>query len=65
MNSVAFAPHELGLMLAAASSDGSISILTYQEGAWTPNKVCSSHCGEAEDLSDPDQFFVSVEECLT
>jgi len=37
---VAFAPHELGLMLAAASSDGSISILTYQEGAWSPYKVC-------------------------
>lgn len=40
VNSVAFAPHELGLMLAAASSDGSISILTYQEGAWSPYKVC-------------------------
>ncbi len=39
VNSVAFAPHELGLILAAASSDGSISILTYHEGAWTPYKV--------------------------
>ena len=39
VNSVAFAPHELGLILAAASSDGSISILTYHEGAWSPYKV--------------------------
>ena len=28
VNSVCFAPHELGLMLACGSSDGSISILT-------------------------------------
>jgi WD40 repeat protein len=30
VNSVAWAPHEYGLVLACASSDGKISILTYQ-----------------------------------
>ena len=40
MNGVAFAPHELGLMLAAASSDGTISVLTYQSGqGWASQKV--------------------------
>ena len=40
VNGVAFAPHELGLMLATASSDGSISILTYQAGqGWSSHKV--------------------------
>ncbi|KAK9915915.1 hypothetical protein WJX75_005907 [Coccomyxa subellipsoidea] len=43
VNSVAFAPHELGLILAAASSDGSISILTYHEGAWSPYKIADAH----------------------
>ena len=30
VNGLAWAPHELGLALAAASSDGSVSVLTYQ-----------------------------------
>lgn len=43
VNGVAFAPHELGLMLATASSDGSLSVLTYRqaEGGWFPQKVSS------------------------
>lgn len=41
VNSVAFAPHELGLKVAAASSDGSVSVLTYNttEGKWNQQKV--------------------------
>ncbi len=44
VNGVAFAPHELGLMLATASSDGSLSVLTYRqaEGGWFPQKVSLS-----------------------
>ncbi len=43
VNGVAFAPHELGLMLAAASSDGSISVLSYMpDGTWALSKVHSS-----------------------
>ena len=42
VNGVVFAPHELGLMLAAASSDGSISVLTHQSGqGWASQKVLS------------------------
>lgn len=41
INSIAFAPHELGLKVAAASSDGSASVLSYQkaEGQWDYQKV--------------------------
>ena len=44
VNGVAFAPHELGLRVAAASSDGSASVLTYNstEGKWDQQKVPSS-----------------------
>jgi len=44
VNSVAFAPHELGLRVAAASSDGSASVLTYNstEGRWDQQKVTKS-----------------------
>jgi len=31
VNSVAWAPHSLGLILAAGSADGSVTVLTYQE----------------------------------
>jgi protein transport protein SEC13 len=35
VNSISWAPHEYGLSLACASSDGKLSILTYQqEGSW-------------------------------
>lgn len=40
MNSLCWAPYELGLSLAAASSDGSLSVLTYQpDGSWHADKV--------------------------
>ncbi len=40
VNAISFAPHELGLALAAASSDGSVSIVTHTaEGGWHTEKV--------------------------
>jgi len=40
VNGVAFAPHELGLLLAAASSDGALSVLAYQpDGTWAAEKA--------------------------
>lgn len=40
VNSICWAPYELGLALAAASSDGSLSVLTYQpDGSWFAEKV--------------------------
>lgn len=41
INSIAFAPHELGLKVAAASSDGTASVLSYHtsEGQWDYQKV--------------------------
>mmetsp|Transcript_15553 Transcript_15553/g.21484 ORF Transcript_15553/g.21484 Transcript_15553/m.21484 type:complete len:324 (-) Transcript_15553:191-1162(-) len=44
INSISFAPHELGLHLACASSDGSLSVLSHSSsgnsgsGEWTINK---------------------------
>lgn len=41
INGIAWAPHELGLCLAAASSDGTASIMEYQAatGSWDATKV--------------------------
>lgn len=44
-----WAPHELGLILVAGSSDGSISTLTYTGGSgtggqqWESDKIMSAH----------------------
>ncbi|KAK9803752.1 hypothetical protein WJX73_001199 [Symbiochloris irregularis] len=44
VNSIAFAPHELGLVLASASSDGCIAVLTYQpDGTWLTEKIEGAH----------------------
>ena len=44
VNSCAWAPHELGLCLAAASSDGSLSVLTAAaDGSWTAAKIERAH----------------------
>merc|ERR1712144_115133 len=45
INAVTFAPQECGLCLAAASSDGSISILTYNgnTGNWSTEKIANAH----------------------
>ena len=34
INSISFAPHEYGLVLACASSDGKVSILEYKDDQW-------------------------------
>lgn len=49
VNSISWAPHELGLMLVAGSSDGTISTLTYTGGGgaggqqWEMDKISSAH----------------------
>eukprot|EP01099_Mayorella_cantabrigiensis_P003560 TRINITY_DN2708_c0_g1_i1.p1 TRINITY_DN2708_c0_g1~~TRINITY_DN2708_c0_g1_i1.p1 ORF type:complete len:328 (-),score=82.94 TRINITY_DN2708_c0_g1_i1:73-993(-) len=45
VNSVAWAPHELGLCFAAASSDGSISIHTFKETSWDSQKFPAHQIG--------------------
>lgn len=41
INSIAWAPHELGLILAVGSSDGTVSILEYSTAAsaWNTTKA--------------------------
>lgn len=45
VNSICWAPHEFGLILAAGSSDGSVSILTYNDASnqWESQKVPKAH----------------------
>jgi protein transport protein SEC13 len=44
VNSVAWAPHEYGLVLCCGSSDGSVSILTsVGSGHWDAKKIVSAH----------------------
>ena len=43
VNSVQWAPQEFGLVLACASSDGSVSVLTYTDGKWESQKLKDAH----------------------
>ena len=44
VNSVCWAPHDFGLILACGSSDGSISILTAASaGGWESKKINNAH----------------------
>lgn len=45
VNSVSWAPSDLGLVLACGSSDGAISIIAYSEasGAWEVAKISNAH----------------------
>lgn len=43
VNSIAWAPHEFGLILACGSSDGSISILTNNGDTWETQKLANAH----------------------
>lgn len=45
VNSVAWAPHEFGLILACGSSDGTISILinNTESGSWEAKKITNAH----------------------
>jgi len=43
INSIAWAPHELGALLACASSDGKVSVLEFKDdGSWD-TKVFNAH----------------------
>ena len=40
VNSLCWAPYELGLALATAASDGALAVLTYQpDGSWQADRV--------------------------
>ncbi|MBW04035.1 Protein SEC13, partial [Eschrichtius robustus] len=44
VNSVCWAPHDYGLILACGSSDGAISLLTYTGlGQWEVKKINNAH----------------------
>lgn len=43
VNSVCWAPPEWGLMLAAGSSDGTISVLSYVNDRWDAKKIPGAH----------------------
>lgn len=44
VNAVAWAPHALGYpMLACASADGDVSVLSYKEKKWSPDKITAAH----------------------
>jgi len=54
VNAVAWAPHELGLALAAASSDGSITVVEHRPqdgGQWTASKIERAHVPGATAVS--------------
>ena len=44
VNSVQWAPHDFGLILACGSSDGSISVLSYSaNNTWDAEKINNAH----------------------
>lgn len=44
VNSICWAPHEFGLMLACGSSDGAVSIVsTSGDGSWETQKINNAH----------------------
>jgi protein transport protein SEC13 len=46
VNSVSFAPHEYGLIIACGSADGKVSVLTHQaDGSWATSKFSPSTAG--------------------
>lgn len=46
VNSISFAPHEYGLILAAASSDGRVSILTHgEDNVWNVEYISDNSLG--------------------
>jgi protein transport protein SEC13 len=45
MNSISWAPHEYGLILAAAASDGKIIILEYRSDAWVQSGFVNDNLG--------------------
>ncbi|KAJ3333696.1 GTPase-activating protein S13, partial [Kappamyces sp. JEL0680] len=56
VNSLSWAPHEWGLILACASSDGKISILTYKQareenGSWKEEHSLQAHSDWVRDVA--------------
>lgn len=43
VNAIAWAPHELGLVLAAASSDGSVSVASHKGAVRAPPPLARTH----------------------
>lgn len=43
INSIAWAPHELGALLACASSDGKVSVLEFKDDGTWDTKVFNAH----------------------
>lgn len=54
VNGIAFGPQELGLVLACASSDGSVSVVEHQQdGTWTSSKVKGFAAATTEGMDWP------------
>jgi len=51
VNSVSFAPHSVGLVLAAACSDGAVCIYTHRDQGWTKAKIDNAHLGGCNAVS--------------
>ena len=63
VNSIGWAPHEYGLVLACGSSDGSISILTNNGDNWETQKIPNAHtigCNSVSWCPDVESSFDSV-----
>lgn len=45
VNSISWAPHEMGLILACASSDGNVSILEYRDDQWMSSSFQNDSLG--------------------
>jgi len=51
VNSVCWAPPDWGLMLACASSDSTITVLSSENGRFVANKICGAHSVRNFDLN--------------
>lgn len=61
VNSVCWAPHDYGLILACGSSDGAISLLTYTgEGQWEVKKINNAHTVSPDPAFCMEKSSVSV-----
>lgn len=43
MNSISWAPHQLGLVFACCSTDGMISVVEFKNDVWAPIKIIDAH----------------------
>lgn len=61
VNSLSFAPHELGFVLASASSDGSIGIISQVQGTYAEERVSQTSL-QLEDFSLSETHRVAFSE---